>query len=210
MRVFGKQVFVFVASCFSVTAIAAEFDGSEPLLCSFAHIIECDLGFGVSTGDKRQCGCAGIRQVGFQKEEVVAISAGVETAPDDIDFVINLANYVVAQGVQGGAEGTADSLAWSATISHATGQIDGGSGWRKCRVRHLRGMYGQFEIEKIKIRLGCCLSLSCHSHLIVPPQVRRKKISSSSCLRSLSARCSSSLRCRIRTSNASCLLLRHW
>jgi hypothetical protein len=59
----------------------------------------------------------------FRKKQIVAISAGVETEPDDIDFVINLANYVVAQGVQGGAEGTADSLAWSATISHATGQI---------------------------------------------------------------------------------------
>jgi len=40
MKVFGKQVFVFVASCFSVTAIGAEFDGSEPLLCSFAQIVE--------------------------------------------------------------------------------------------------------------------------------------------------------------------------
>jgi hypothetical protein len=59
----------------------------------------------------------------FRREQIVAISAGVETAPDDIDNVINLASYIVVQGVQGGAEGAADSLAWSATINHETGQI---------------------------------------------------------------------------------------
>jgi len=59
----------------------------------------------------------------FRRKQIVAISAGVETAPDDIDNIIDLASYLVVQGVQGGAEGTADSLAWSATISHATGQI---------------------------------------------------------------------------------------
>jgi hypothetical protein len=41
--------------------------------------------------------------------------------PYDIDSVINHANYIVVQG--GGTEGAANSLAWSATISHQGGQI---------------------------------------------------------------------------------------
>ncbi len=123
MKVFGKQVFVFVASCFSVTAIAADFDGSEPLLCSFAHIIECDLGSECKQVTNDSVDAPEFVKFDFRRKQVVAISAGIETEPDDIDFVINLANYVVAQAVQGGAEGAADSLAWSATISHATGQM---------------------------------------------------------------------------------------
>ncbi len=123
MKVFGKQVFVFVASCFGVTAIAADFDGSETLLCSFAQIVECDAGSECQRVTNESVDAPEFVKLDFRKKQVVAISAGVETAPDDIDFVINLANYVVAQGVQGGAEGAADSLAWSATISHATGQI---------------------------------------------------------------------------------------
>lgn len=123
MKVFAKQVFVFVASCFSVTAIAAEFDGSEPLLCSFAQIVECDLGSECRPVTNQSIDAPEFVKLDFRRKQIVAISGGVETAPDDIDFVINLANYVVAQGVQGGAEGAADSLAWSATISHATGRI---------------------------------------------------------------------------------------
>ncbi len=123
MKVFGKQVFVFEASCFAATAIAADFDGSETLLCSFAQLIECDLGSECQQVTNDSVDAPEFVKLDFRRKQVVAISAGVETEPDDIDFVINLANYVVAQGVQGGAEGTADSLAWSATISHATGQI---------------------------------------------------------------------------------------
>jgi hypothetical protein len=59
----------------------------------------------------------------FKKKQIIAISAGVDSAPDDIDNVLNLASYVVVQGVQGGAEGAADTLAWSASIKHDTGQI---------------------------------------------------------------------------------------
>ena len=123
MKVFGKQIFVFVASCFSVTAIGAEFDGSEPLLCSFARIVECDLGSECRQVSHDSVDAPEFVKLDFKRKQVVAITGGVETEPDDIGFVINLANYVVAQAVQGGAEGTADSLAWSATISHATGQI---------------------------------------------------------------------------------------
>ncbi len=123
MKVFGKQVFVFVASCFSVTAIAAEFDGSETLLCSFAQIVECDIGVECRQVTNESVDAPDFVKLDFRRKQVVAISAGVETAPDDIDNVIDLASYVVVQGVQGGAEGAADSLAWSATISHSTGQI---------------------------------------------------------------------------------------
>ncbi len=37
-----------------------------------------------------------------------------------MDNILNLANYL---GVQGGAEGTAISRGWSATISHDSGQM---------------------------------------------------------------------------------------
>ena len=44
MNVFGRLIFVLVASIFGVAAIAADFDGSKALMCSFAQIIECDAG----------------------------------------------------------------------------------------------------------------------------------------------------------------------
>ncbi len=106
-----------------MAAIAADFDGSETLMCSFAQVVECDLGSECRNVTNESVDAPDFVKLDFRRKQVVAISAGVENMPDDIDFVINLANYVVAQGVQGGAEGAADSLAWSATISHATGQM---------------------------------------------------------------------------------------
>ncbi len=123
MKIFGKKVLVLVASCFGVTAIAADFDGSETLLCSFAQITECDLGSECRDVTSESVDAPDFVKFDFRKKEITAISAGVETPSDDIDNVINLASYVVVQGVQGGAEGAADTFAWSATISHATGLL---------------------------------------------------------------------------------------
>ena len=121
MKSFAKQFFVLVVSCFGVTAIAADIDGSETLLCSFAQITECDLGSECSAVTNESIDAPDFVKFDFKRKKFTAISAGVETAPDDIDNVVDLASYIVVQGAQGGAEGAADTLAWSATINHATG-----------------------------------------------------------------------------------------
>jgi hypothetical protein len=121
MKIFGKQVLILIASCFSVTAFAADFDGSKTLLCSFAQITECDFGSECRAVTSESIDAPDFVKFDFKRKKFTAISAGVETAPDDIDNVVDLASYIVVQGVQGGAEGAADTLAWSATINHATG-----------------------------------------------------------------------------------------
>ena len=123
MKSFAKHVFILVASCFSVTALAADFDGSKTLLCSFAQITECDLGSECRSVTNESIDAPDFVKFDFRKKKFSAISTGVETAPDDIDNVIDLASYVVVQGVQGGTEGSSDTLAWSATINHETGQM---------------------------------------------------------------------------------------
>jgi len=123
MKNIGRQVLVIVASCFGATAIAADFDGSETLLCSFGQIVECDLGSECRSVTNESIDAPDFVKFDFRKKQITAISAGVESEPDDIDNVLNLASYVVVQGVQGGAEGAADTLAWSASINHATGVL---------------------------------------------------------------------------------------
>ena len=124
MKVFGRLGFVFVASCLGVTAIAAEFDGSETLMCSFARVVECDIDSECRQVTNESVDAPDFVKLDFKGKQVIAISAGVESAPDVIGNVINLANYVVVQGVQGGgAEGAANTLAWSVSISHETGQM---------------------------------------------------------------------------------------
>ena len=123
MKVFGRLIFVLIASFFGATAIAADFDGSKALMCSFAQIIECDAGDECFPVTNESVDAPDFVKFNFKKKQAIAISAGVENAPADLGNVIDLANYLVVQGVQGGAEGTANSLAWSATISHESGAI---------------------------------------------------------------------------------------
>jgi hypothetical protein len=123
MKDFARIVLVFVASFFGATAIAAEFDGSESLMCSFAQIVECDAGAKCVSVTNESIDAPDFVRFDFKKKQVVAISAGVENPPADLGNVINLANYLVVQGVQGGTEGAANSLAWSATIDHESGHM---------------------------------------------------------------------------------------
>jgi hypothetical protein len=123
MKVTGRLVLIILASFVGATAGAAEFDGSETLMCSFARVVECDLGADCRNMTNESVDAPDFVKLDFKRKKVVAISAGVESEPDDIDNIIDLANYIVLQGVQGGAEGAADSLAWSVTINHNTGQI---------------------------------------------------------------------------------------
>jgi hypothetical protein len=123
MKVFVKTIFVLVAGIFGATALAADFDGSKTLICSLAQITECDAGTECRLVTNEGVDAPDFVKLNFKKKQVVATTAGVDNAPNDIENVINLANYVVVQGVQGGAEGTANALAWSATINHESGQM---------------------------------------------------------------------------------------
>ena len=123
MKVFARLGFVFAASCLGVTVMAADFDGSETLMCSFATVVECDYGSECRQVTNESVDAPDFVKLDFKRKQVSAISVGVESAANDIHNVMDLANYLVVQGVQGGAEGSADSLAWSATINHQTGQI---------------------------------------------------------------------------------------
>jgi hypothetical protein len=121
MKFFAKLGFGIVASVLSVVASAADFDGSEALICSFARVVECDAGSECRSVTHVSVDAPDFVKLDFKKKTVTAIYNGVDGSPGDLETVVDLANYLVVQGVQGGAERSADSLAWSATIDHASG-----------------------------------------------------------------------------------------
>jgi len=123
MKVFAKLVLVLVASFLGAAAIAADFDGTKTLMCSFAQITECDAGAECRSVSNESIDAPDFVRFDFKKKQVIAISAGVENAPAELGDVINLTNYLVVQGVQGGGEGASNSLAWSATIDHESGHM---------------------------------------------------------------------------------------
>ncbi len=121
MNLFGRQIFVFVASIFSVTAIAADFDGSEPLMCSFGQVLECDAGSSCRAVTNESVDAPDFVKLDFRKNEVVSVTAGEESSADDMS-VVDTTTYLVVQGVQGVSEGVS-TLGWSLSIDQANGKM---------------------------------------------------------------------------------------
>jgi len=123
MKYCGWKISVFVAGLFAMTAMAANFDGSKPLLCSFGQVIECDAGSECRSVSHQSVDAPDFVKVDVRKKELQATTAGVDSAPDKIDNVQKLDNRLILHGTQGGTEGVRDALGWSMSISHQTGQM---------------------------------------------------------------------------------------
>jgi len=121
MKLIGRQIFVFAASIFSVTAFAADFDGSEPLMCSFGQVLECDAGSSCRAVTNESVDAPDFVKLDFRRNQLVSVTAGEESSADDMS-VVDTTTFLVVQGVQGVDE-SVSTLGWSLSIDKASGQI---------------------------------------------------------------------------------------
>lgn len=115
-----KQVSVLIVGLLGTTVTFADFDGSDPLICSFGQIIECDLGKECRAVTNESVAAPDFIKLDFKKKQVTGIAAGVEGAPDVVNTV-DIDDFLIVQGVQGGTD--VDVLGWSASIDQVTGQM---------------------------------------------------------------------------------------
>ena len=116
------RLLAIVAGVLCMNVAVADFDGSEPLICSFGQVLECDAGKGKCYAVSHESVDApDFIKLDFRKKQIISINAGEQGSPDAFDNVQDLDDYLIVQGVQGGSRD--DTLAWSASISHETGQI---------------------------------------------------------------------------------------
>jgi hypothetical protein len=120
MKFIGRQVYVFAASIFSVTAFAADFDGSEPLICSFGQVVECVAGSECLAVTNVSVDAPDFVKLDFRKKQIVSTTAGEDSSASDIN-VTDLTTHLIVQGTQGSGQG--DALGFSLSIDKATGQM---------------------------------------------------------------------------------------
>ncbi len=120
MKIFGRQVFVLITSVFGVTAVAADFDGSKPLICSFGQVIECDAGSKCRVVSHDAVDAPEFVKLDFGKKQIVSTTAGEDSPARDIN-VTDLTTHLIVQGTQGSGQG--DALGYSMSIDKATGQM---------------------------------------------------------------------------------------
>ncbi len=120
MKIFGRQVFVLVTSIFGVTAVAADFDGSKPLMCSFGQVVECDAGSKCRVVRHDSVDAPEFVKLDFRKKQIVSTTAGEDSPARDIN-VTDLTTHLIVQGTQGSGQG--DALGYSLSIDKATGRM---------------------------------------------------------------------------------------
>ena len=120
MKPIMNKLLIAAIGVFSSGAVLADFDGSEPLICSFGQIIECDYGAECAVVTHESINAPDFVELDFRKKKFVATTAGESKEPDDIDNVQNLENHLIAQGVQGTTR--VDPLGWSISINQETGR----------------------------------------------------------------------------------------
>ena len=121
MNSITRKMFAATAGLLCATAVAADFDGSESLMCSLGQIIECDHGAECRAVTNESIDAPDFVRLDFRQKQVNAITAGEAAESDAIDSVENLDNHLIVQGVQGSTP--TDPLGWSLSINQTTGRM---------------------------------------------------------------------------------------
>ena len=121
MNSITRKMLAATAGLFCATAASADFDGSEPLMCSLGQIVECDYGAECRTVTNESIDASDFVRLDFRKKQYIGITAGEATEPGDIDSVEDLDNHLIVQGAQGSSP--TDTLAWSVSINQTTGRM---------------------------------------------------------------------------------------
>jgi hypothetical protein len=120
MKTIWRKVLLATAGVFGTTAVLADFDGSEPLLCSLGEIVECDYGAECQSVTNEEVAAPDFIRFDFRKKQFVGITAGISSEPDTIENVQNLDNHLIVQGTQGTSP--VDPLGWSMSVNQTTGR----------------------------------------------------------------------------------------
>ena len=120
MKRMMTKVLLATAGLFGMTAVLAEFDGSEPLMCSLGELVECDYGAECRSVTNDEVAAPDFIRIDFRKKEFVAITDGISSEPDAVDNVQTLDNHLIVQATQGTSP--VDPLGWSMSVNQSTGR----------------------------------------------------------------------------------------
>jgi hypothetical protein len=110
----------FVTGIFATGIAAADFDGSEPLICSFGQVVECDAGSSCRAVSHESVDAPEFVKLDFRNKQLVSTAGGEDSAAADI-IVTDLTTHLIVQGTQSSGQG--DALGYSLSIDKATGQM---------------------------------------------------------------------------------------
>lgn len=120
MKTIMSRILLATAGFLSTTAVLADFDGSESLLCSLGELVECDYGAECRSVTNEEVAAPDFIRIDFRKKQFVAISSGIDSEPEAIENVERLDSHLIVQATQGTSP--TDPLGWSMSVNQSTGR----------------------------------------------------------------------------------------
>lgn len=107
----------------ALSASAATFDGSKPLLCALQQVIECDTGGECLRVTTEEANVPDFLQVDAANKIISATPEAGTERTTAIERSENMDGKLILQGADDGIEGVRDGLAWSMVIDDTSGKL---------------------------------------------------------------------------------------
>ena len=122
-------VVAFLVCFFPFLAIAADYDGSKPLILTLISVEQCDLKEGCQKVQPEDVGLPRFLRIEFDRKRIVAAPESLGMPPSVIEHMEVVDGKLMLLGAEDGREGKRDGLGWTIAISLDTGKaVLSGSG----------------------------------------------------------------------------------
>ena len=106
-----------------LSVMAQVFDGSKPLYCAIADVIECVPGGECQEVMPENVNLPNFLFINFKKKKITASKEGGVQRTSKIENRERIDGKLIVQGIEDGVEGVKDGLGWSIAISESTGKM---------------------------------------------------------------------------------------
>jgi hypothetical protein len=107
----------------SAVAVAGDFDGSQPVLCSVVSVTECTPADGCRAVMPESVAVPRFLRVDFDKKIVVPAGKGGGDRSSAIKRMERIGGQLILQGADEGIQDVRDSVGWTASVSEETGKL---------------------------------------------------------------------------------------
>lgn len=114
---------LIVLAMYSGSSNAVTFDGSQPLLCASAKVIECLPVEGCHPVEPRWIAAPALMKLDFSAKKMFVPGTSGEGKSSSIEHVKTIDGKLILQGAEDGVEDVRDGVGWSIAISQDTGRM---------------------------------------------------------------------------------------
>ena len=120
----------FLTACLGVAAVLglapgaqAAVDGSEPVICAAANIMECFPDGNCERIDAEDAGIPRFFRIDFEAKKITRTRPNGDDISSQIDRSEVVDGRLILQGAEDGFEGVKDGIGWSVSIDEESGSL---------------------------------------------------------------------------------------